>query len=185
MDHQNQTQWLLDKLFEAKNTTALRKTKFVIDGGVKVCATMLKKVYHIDKNRLYKLFKKFKNGAVAPGIRNVRSKSDIHLAAIEWLEEYATHHGDRMPHNIQVLLPYRTRKYVIFKRYVNEKTARFEPSLGMSAFYKMWTVAFSHLRIKKVCFKNLTLTIIFTLLQNASYLGACCYSKQVMLHWNA
>lgn len=56
------------------------------------------------------MLRKHQNGYVAAGTQQTRNVSNMHNSAVEWLEEYATNTGDRMPHNQNVLLPYGTRK---------------------------------------------------------------------------
>ena len=150
MRQANQTEWLVDKLSEAKTSNSLRTACFSIDGGKDACAVLFRKLFHISKNRLYKAHSQFLIGATAPGTKKSRGISETTKSAIHWLEEYATCHGDRMPHNSQVLLAYRTRKYSVYQRYVVEMTAKFKPSLSKAAFYGMWNKSFKHLRIKKV-----------------------------------
>ena len=145
-----QTQWLLDKLSEASDSDSLRTIRFTIDGGFKVCAKFFKKLFHVDKNKLYDVHKAFKRGAIAPGYKKFRGATKCRMSAILWLEEYATYHSDRMPNTRQVLLAYRTRKLVVYKLYKNEMVKKFMPFLSKSSFYAMWASDFKHLKIKKV-----------------------------------
>ena len=98
----------------------------------------------------------FKRRAAAgsKAISGVRNKlaSMRFILAVDWLEDYAGMHGDRMPHNPTVFLPYKTIRWTLYKFYQAERS----PVISKTAFYKMWSDHFPNLKIKQV-FKKLCL----------------------------
>lgn len=146
MDYHHITQWLYDKIMDARQVNG--KLYFCVHKGTRICQNMFRLLYKIPINTYYQALHKIKDGATTSGGYRNRKRSTNYISALEWLEDYATHFGDRMPHMERIYLPYRTKKILIFKKYQREKM---DCHLGKSTFYRMWQERFQNLRIKKVC----------------------------------
>ena len=119
----------------------------MFDNGQRVCRPAFEKVLRISKNKLTVLKRKQKShGAVTSCGRRPKTNSRPVLEAINWIENYASIHGDRMPDSNRVMLPYRTEKFSLFKRY-REETAG---SVSRATFYRVWKDHFTHLKVKAV-----------------------------------
>lgn len=138
------SQWLSDKLMEQANVD--KSIRFLTERGIFVCQTAFIKIFNINKSVYYRKRRLFKQNVIAFSSITFRQRTTKYLTAMNWFEDYVTFHGDRMPHVSIVYLPYRTRKYVIFKQYRHE----IDSALKRSTFYRMWTASFPHVKIKEV-----------------------------------
>lgn len=138
-------QWLLDKFSEqdfSKKHSLLRTEK-----GISVCVQGFLLLYGINRTIFYAIRRSFLRGKIfSDGVR-LRSRSLAYLNALNWMETYASYHGDRMPTCSTVYLPYRTKKINVYRRYTEEVHGQ---KLKQAAFYQMWTTSFTSLKIKEV-----------------------------------
>ncbi|XP_053405148.1 uncharacterized protein LOC128558898 [Mercenaria mercenaria] len=75
-----------------------------------LCSKAFCSVFWVNKNTLSRAIQmNSKNVATVPG-KNPRDMSEKTLLLINWLEDYGTYHGDRMPDTVDILLPYKTVK---------------------------------------------------------------------------
>ncbi len=143
-------QWLFDKLLESKNTKKGRL--FMVEGGQMVCEKALRLLYKMPKNFFTAVKRKFNKGRCAPGSEGMRRKRHgvAYEEAVEWLEGYATSHGDRMPDSPYIKLEYKTRKLHVYNRYRRERVENLKPTINKITWYKLWREEMNHVRIKKV-----------------------------------
>lgn len=69
---------------------------------------------------------------------------------MNWLETYAFYQADDSPDSDKKLLPYKTRKILVYKNYVDERREMDLAKIKKSTFFKMWKTDFPNLRIKEV-----------------------------------
>ena len=104
--------------------------------------------------------------------RRPKSCSRPVLEAINWIEHYASVHGDRMPDSNKVMLPYRTEKFSLFRRYREESDDR----ISRATFYRVWRDHFSHLKVKAVSF-SLCLRFLFHVRIQKNFSGGPTFAK--------
>jgi hypothetical protein len=114
--------------------------------GESVCKKAFMSVYMINKNFLTKA-SVLKGKTV--GLTQVKEQSTKTLELISWFEEYLLFHGDFMPHNQDVLLPYGTIKIHIYEQYREEACGG---HVSKSTFFEIWNKHFPHVKVKKVIF---------------------------------
>jgi hypothetical protein len=153
------TEWLFDRIRDAY--TPGKRLKFPIANRKIVCATAFRLIHNIDKNTFSKKLKAYKDGAISGGMHSHRQISEKYLAALDWLEEYAEYHADKMPHVAELWLPHRTRKVDLYQKYCNEMTENnTNDVIAQSTFFQMWKKRFPHLKVKQVnIFKCKIITI--------------------------
>ena len=135
------TQFLLQTLDCSQNGLLM------CDNGHRVCRLAFEKILRINKNKLTLLKRKqLSHGTVTSCGRSPKSTSRQVLEAINWIESFASVHGDRMPDSNKVMLPYRTEKYSLFRRYREESM----DGVSRATFYRVWRDHFSHLKVKAV-----------------------------------
>ena len=143
----NRVEWFYDK---AMGRTLGSNVEWPTDYGFKVCSKAFCSAYGINKSFFYKYMAKFKDGAISAGCSRTQLPSSTYSKAMDWLQEYPRSYGDRMPHTEDILLPYKTRKQNVWKKYSEEMAEEMEPQLCRSTFQTMWKKHFVHLKIKKV-----------------------------------
>ncbi|CAG2214553.1 unnamed protein product [Mytilus edulis] len=111
-------QWLFDKFTEQSRVD--KNVKFLTEKGITVCQNGFLGVYDINQSVFYRNRKLFLRGVSSSVPTAFRKRTTKYLTAMNWFEDYIMFHGDRMPNINYIYLPYRTRKFVIFKQYVNE-----------------------------------------------------------------
>ena len=117
----NRLQWLYDQFAQAHVGDG--KYMFTLPGkkqAITVCNKLFMKAYNINRSTYYRSLQKHKDGCIAQGFTHRRKKTAEHNNVVEWLEDYATYHGDRMPHIPDVFLPYGTRKGILYNKYKHE-----------------------------------------------------------------
>lgn len=139
-------QWLFDKFTEQSRVD--KNVKFLTEKGITVCQNGFLGVYDINQSVFYRNRKLFLRGVSSSVPTAFRKRTTKYLTAMNWFEDYIMFHGDRMPNINYIYLPYRTRKFVIFKQYVNELSMA--KTLKRSTFYRMWENSFSNVKIKEV-----------------------------------
>ena len=166
------------------------------DNGHRVCRLAFEKILRINKNKLTLLKRKqLSHGTVTSCGRGQNSTSRQVLEAINWIESFASVHGDRMPDSNKVMLPYRTEKYCLFRRYREESI----DSVSRMTFYIVWRDHFSHLKAKAVslfssCMNKIMIHLwpiyIFSshlfktcMHQNTCTPQICCNKKQSGRDW--
>lgn len=77
-----------------------------------------------------------------------KKKNENSLTAINWLEDYASFYGDRMPNSGDVKLPYKARKPSVYQSYREDA----DNPVSKSQFFKIWKNYFPHLKIKQVSY---------------------------------
>ena len=137
------------RMFVLNNFQNLKQTKgkftyMRTETGVLVCSKAFFLLYRINKNTFTKVIAM--TGKTV-GLSKTKSKSDNTLSLIAWFEVYVQFHGDFMPHNQDVLLPYGSRKIHVYEQYKLEK----ESPVSRSTFFDIWAKHFPHVKIKKVC----------------------------------
>ncbi len=146
-NYQGRVQWMFNKFLECRKTK--KSQKFMVEGGILVCFNALVIIHKIPVNFAYNLKRKFANGQCAPGTLRKAKHGPAYMGAVEFLEGYATTHGDRMPDSRLVKLEYKTRKSHLYNRYKKEYSLAMKPIIKLGPFYRMWKSQFPHLRIKK------------------------------------
>lgn len=139
-------QWLLYKFTEQSMVD--KNLKFLTEKGISVCKNGFMKAYDINKSVFYRNRKRFISGVSAASPTPFRQRTTKYLTAMNWFEDYIMFHGDRMPNVNAIYFPYRTRKFIIFKQYLNEVVS--ELALKRSTFYRMWDTSFAIVKIKEV-----------------------------------
>ena len=139
-------QWLLERIKASRHSKS--KPLFVVEeAGVALCQRGFMSLYGVSKYTYYNIKQEAIKGAEhSSGNSKNREHSARFIIALNWLEEYATFHGDRMPNTDKILLPYKTRKSIIYGQYKQEHKA----PIHITSFLQMWQEYFPHLRIKKV-----------------------------------
>lgn len=117
--------------------------------GKKICTKAFRDLFKINKNRFSKLRRKFRDGH-RNAERNDKQRSVKYLEAMNWLETYAFYRADDSPDSDKKLLPYKTRKILVYKNYVDERREMDLAKIKKSTFFKMWKTDFPNLRIKEV-----------------------------------
>ena len=142
------TQWLFDHISEA----SVKGTRLYMqcESGIELCSKSFRLMYKIDENKFYKTLKKYRSGSIAPGVKKSRDRSEGYFRSMDWLEDYAYYHADRMPHNEEMMLPYKTRKLSVFQKYRTETLDNHKRAISKTSFFNMWAGNFPHLKIKKV-----------------------------------
>ena len=138
--------WLLDTLATAIKQDGANVYRVM---QYDICHKCFMKVFHITQKRYYKIKTDVRSGKHAPGIheeQQQRSRGKEFCHAMNWLEEYVSFHGDRMPHEKTIYLPYKTQKTAVYKQYKNE----INNPVAKSTFNSMWRSYFQHVKIKKV-----------------------------------
>ena len=144
LSREYQDSWIYDKI----NDKEIKDDKIMLKIEKYICPKAFMQTLSLNKNRYYKLLQKSKQGLDATLSRQ-RKKSKLYVEALHWLEEFARFYGDRMPDSGNVMLPYKSRKIDIYKKYKDNQTIDFLPSLSRSHFHKMWKTEFFRLKIKK------------------------------------
>lgn len=139
-------QWIFDKFSEQGNID--KSMQFLTERGVKVCQNAFMIIYGINKSVYYRQRRRFIQGVTSPSNHRFRQRTTKYLSAMNWFENYFSFHGDRMPDCNILFLPYRTRKFVLFKQYKNE--LGLQNDLKRSTFYRMWRASFPNVKIKEV-----------------------------------
>ena len=117
-------QWILDEFSE--QGTFQHHMSFRTEEGISVCVSAFISVYGINKNVFYKMRKKFNSGATSTAKSNMRQTTTEYVCALNWLEDYASFYGDRMPDSRIVYLPYRTKIKTVYEQCnVNVKLSTF------------------------------------------------------------
>ena len=146
MTRHNQTNWLYNKLSSSHH--GHRKT-FNIESNI-VCPSAFRQIINVPTNRYYDIVRNLRQGYTSAGLSRysiTRHESKTYVEALQWLEDFATNYGDRMPHTEEVLLPYKTSRTHVYDRYFEEKRGTF--SLSKSHFFKLWNKELHFLKIKK------------------------------------
>lgn len=117
--------------------------------GKKICTKAFRDLFKINKNRFSKLRRKFRDGH-RHAERNDKQRSVKYLEAMNWLETYAFYRADDSPDSDKKLLPYKTRKILVYRNYVDERREMDLAKIKKSTFFKMWKTDFPNLRIKEV-----------------------------------
>lgn len=117
--------------------------------GKMICIKAFRDLFRINKNRFRKLRRKFRDGHRNVE-RNNKQRSVKYLEAMNWLETYAFYRTDDSPDSDKKLLPYKTRKILVYKSYVDERREMNLAKIKKSTFFKMWKTDFPNLRIKEV-----------------------------------
>ncbi|XP_053373966.1 uncharacterized protein LOC128546723 [Mercenaria mercenaria] len=122
------------------------KHRFIkLEDELSVCSKAFLNILRINKNTLTTAIKSCdKDNENTPG-RCPRKMNENSLTAINWLEDYASFYGDRMPNSGDVKLPYKFRKLSVYESYRLEV----ENPVSKSQFFKMWKTYFPHLKIKQ------------------------------------
>jgi hypothetical protein len=154
--YNDRVEWFSDK-FEESSFGQNNVRWFTAENGKKVCPKCFMNIYRINKNFYYQHIARFNHGAVSASIRKDKSTSEKIENAVEWLNDYAVFHGDRMPDKGIVLLPYRSRKIDIYRAYEEESVSRQQQPISRSAFYRIWKTKFPNLKIKQVRFYYYTI----------------------------
>ena len=144
---QERHQWIFDKFMEQADIH--KNAKFITERGIAVCQNAFMGIFDINKSVYYRKRKSFLSGANSASSFKFRQRTTKYLSAMNWFETYVSFHGDRMPHCNTVFLPYRTRKFVIFKQYSHEVDPN--NAVKRSTFYRMWSSSFPNVKIKEVC----------------------------------
>ena len=139
---QSRSQYLLQTLQVARNSKVLQ-----CDTGKSVCKMAFRLLLRINKNRMTTFNKKLNKGINAVNCFRNKDLSSKGLSVIDWLENYSQFHGDRMPHNPTIYLPYKTEKWTLFRLYKNEVNGH---KVSKSTFYQTWKDYFPFLKIKQV-----------------------------------
>lgn len=119
-----------------------------VDSNCDVCSRAFLYVLRINKNALSNAIKACeKDHENTPG-RCPRKVNENTLLTINWLEDYASFYGDRMPNSEDVMLPYKFRKLSVYKSYLADSSVNSQVS--KTQFFKIWKNYFPHLKIKQV-----------------------------------
>ncbi len=146
MSSLRRTMWLMDKITETNIVN--RRRYFRIAGGHDICWECFCNLYHINGNFYYNTLKKVKAKMVSPGASGIhfRKRGPKFYTMMNWFQEYVECHGDRMPHQAEVYLPYKTRKKAIYLRYRSEVPEAY----SKSAFDQMCKAYFWFVKVKTV-----------------------------------
>jgi hypothetical protein len=126
------------------------KFRFLKVDKLTLCSKAFCVLYRIDKNTFSRgLAMERKNTATVVG-KQPREISGQSLNLMNWLEDYGTYHGDRMPDTKDVLLPYKSVKTDLYWKYNIETQNCGNHPVSKSQFFKIWDTYFPHLKIKKV-----------------------------------
>lgn len=87
------------------------------DTGELVCTKAFLQLYMINKNSFTRAGR-LRDKTV--GLGNIKQTSVNTVKLTSWFEEYVGFHGDFMPHNADVMLPYGTVKLHIYDQYKME-----------------------------------------------------------------
>ena len=137
------------RIFMLKNAIKMKTSHgrfsyFRTTTGENVCTKAFLLVYMINKN----LFTKANSlHGKTVGLVHGKEQSTKTLELISWFEEYLLFHGDFMPHNMDVMLPYGTIKIHIYEQYKFEAS---EDHVSKSTFFDIWSKHFPHVKVKKV-----------------------------------
>ena len=136
--------FLIDKMKAGENG-------FIIHDSLSMCKKAFCIMFGINKNTMTKCRRLLKDKKESCVGRNLYGHSEKVIMALDWLEQYATHHGDRMPDSQNILLPYRTTKVHVFESYRKSRIDLNLPATSQATFMNVWKNRFPHLKIKQVC----------------------------------
>ena len=148
MTRQSRSQWLIHSLQNADISG--RYTIHFVEKGQHLCGVAFRHVYKITKN-FYGHCKKLNDrNSVSTVDRSPRSLSVMSLSALNWLESYSSFYGDRMPHNKDILLPYKTLRENVYKQYKLDSMEIKTKHISRTQFYRLWKTYLPQIKIKKV-----------------------------------
>ena len=148
MTRQSRSQWLIHSIQNADISG--RNTYHFVEKGQQLCGVAFRQVYRITKN-FYGSCKKLNDrNSVSSVDRSPRSLSVTSLAALNWMESYASFYGDRMPHNKDILLPYKTLRENVYKQYKLDSVEVKSKHVSRTQFYRLWKTYLPQIKIKKV-----------------------------------
>jgi hypothetical protein len=127
------------------------KKSFRLENDLQVCKKAFMTILQISKNQISMCSKHAIEGNNPPYRRSFRSTTPKTLQCMNWLEQYATLYGDRMPNSRNILLPYRTAKLHVYHKYCREMKEDGNRAVSRAGFSRIWLNNFPNLKIKQVC----------------------------------
>lgn len=116
---------------------------------LKTCPNAFQSIYGIPKDMYYQGLHAVQNGAKSSptGLRR-RKLAQKSLILIQWLSNYFSLHGDRMPHRSkdEIWMPFKTRWTHVFEEYKTNVTN----STSLGQFCVLRKRYFPHVKVKKV-----------------------------------
>lgn len=144
-------EWLFDKFAESMCDDKIKQ--IAVDSGRTMCPNIFMRTLDLDHNAYYRALKKYRGGACAAGSSYLRKKGEMtatSVEAIDWMEEYFTSHGDRMPDRDEIHLPYKTRMIYVYRRYLEDTFSPEKEQISRAQFYRLWGHHFPNVKAKKV-----------------------------------
>ncbi|XP_053381348.1 uncharacterized protein LOC128549110 [Mercenaria mercenaria] len=138
------------KYYISHSTTSGKFKYIPISSNLQVCSKAFLIIYRVNKNTFSRAIDMDRRDVASLPGKKPRDSSEKTLILINWLEDYGTYHGDRMPDSGDVLLPYRTKKTSLFEKYKLESAQWSYQAVSRTQFYKTWDTYFPHMKIKKV-----------------------------------
>lgn len=118
---------------------------------VGLCMKAWRALYHINKQCFYQCRAKVSCGVTNKVNRKARDMTRASMACLQWMRNYFTMTGDRLPHKgqFQVTLPFRTRWNDVYKCYLDDIELG-KDYVSLSHFHQLRRTYFPHVKVKQV-----------------------------------